>query len=135
MITGHQKDFYIGLDAEDIRGVLNLNYPIKEGNIIDWSEMENIWKYIFTNELRVDPSEHYIMISDSPMNPKINKEKLALIMFEEFNIPGLFFADQVVLPLYSIGKNIGIVADIGDAFSHFGSVFEGYSLRLLVIQL
>ena len=135
MITGHQKDFYIGLDAEDIRGVLNLNYPIKEGNIIDWSEMENIWKYIFTNELRVDPSEHYIMISDSPMNPKINKEKLALIMFEEFNIPGLFFADQVVLPLYSIGKNIGIVADIGDAFSHFGSVFEGYSLRHSIIRM
>ena len=78
--------------------------------------MENIWKYTFINELRVDPSEHYIMISDSPMNTKVNKEKLALIMFEEFNIPGLFFANQVVLPLYSIGKTIGIVADTGDVF-------------------
>ena len=47
MITGHQKDFYIGLDAEEIRGVLNLNYPIYEGNIIDWREKENIWEYIF----------------------------------------------------------------------------------------
>ena len=97
--------------------------------------MENIWKYIFTKELRVDPSEHYIMISDSPMNPKINKEKLALIMFEEFNIPGLFFADQVVMPLYSIGKTIGFVANIGDVFSHFGSVFEGYSLRQSIIRM
>ena len=26
MITGHQKDFYIGLDAEEIRSILNLNY-------------------------------------------------------------------------------------------------------------
>ena len=117
MITGHQKDFYIGLDAEDIRDILNLNYPIKQGNFIDWREMENIWKYIFTNELRVDPSEHYIMISDSPMNPKLNKEKLGLIMFEEFNSPGLFFANQIVLPLYSIGKTIGFVVDIGDIFS------------------
>ena len=135
MITGHQKDFYIRLEAEEIRGILNLNYPIKQGNIIDWREMENIWEYTFTNELRVDPSEHYIIISDSPMNTKVNKEKLALIMFEEFNIPGLFFANQVVLPLYSIGKTIGIVADIGDVFSHIGSVFEGYSLSHSIIEM
>ena len=97
--------------------------------------MKNIWKYIFTKELRVALSEHYIMISDSTMNRKINKEKLAIIMFEEFNILGLFFADQVVMPLYSIGKTIGFVANIGGAFSHFGSVFEGYSLHQSIIRM
>ena len=37
-------------------------------------------------------------------------------MFEKFNTPYLFFANQIALPLYSIGKTIGIVADIGDVF-------------------
>jgi actin-related protein len=51
------------------------------------------------------------MLTEAPMNPKENREKMAQIMFETFNVPGLYIAIQAVLSLYSAGKFTGIVTD------------------------
>lgn len=52
--------------------------------------MEKIWEYIFINELKVDPIEYNVMLTETSINPKENKEKMAQIMFEKFKIPKLF---------------------------------------------
>ena len=57
---GGETEFFIGADAQYKRGILKLNYPIKHGVIENWEEMEKIWDYIFTNELRVAPEEHNV---------------------------------------------------------------------------
>ena len=97
--------------------------------------MEKIWGHVFTNELRVAPEEHNVMLTEAPMNPKENREKMAQIMFETFNVPGLYIAIQAVLSLYSAGKFTGIVADSGDGVTHFVPIFDGYSLPHAVIRL
>ena len=38
---------YIGCDAQRMRGVLNLKYPIDKGMIKDWDQMMEIWNYCF----------------------------------------------------------------------------------------
>ena len=43
---------YVGEFAERKRGILNLNYPIENGIIQQWDEMEAIWHHTFYNELR-----------------------------------------------------------------------------------
>ena len=45
--------------------------------------------------------------------PQADRERLAQLAFEVFNVAGLYFADQAALALYSIGKSTGIVVDIG----------------------
>ena len=75
------------------------------------------------------------MLTEAPMNPKENREKMAQIMFETFNVPGLYIAIQAVLSLYSAGKFTGIVADSGDGVTHFVPIFDGYSLPHAVIRL
>lgn len=68
---------YVGSEADKNRGTLNLSYPIKHGVITDWDMMELIWMNIFEEELRLDPSDHPIMLTnDAPMNPKLNREKM-----------------------------------------------------------
>ena len=52
-----------------------------------------------------------------------------------FNVPGLYFAIQAVLSLYSAGKFSGIVADSGDGVTHFVPIFDRYSLTHAVIRL
>ena len=49
--------------------------------------MEKIWGHIFTNELRTAPEEHNVFLNQDPFNPKDNKEKTAIVMFEIFNVP------------------------------------------------
>ena len=135
MVGGDKKEFFVGADAEAKRGVLKLNYPIEHGVVNNWDDMEKIWGHVFTNELRVDPVEHNVMLTEAPMNPKENREKMAQIMFETFNVPGLYIAIQAVLSLYSAGKFTGIVADSGDGVTHFVPIFDGYSLPHAVIRL
>ena len=135
MVGGDKKEFFVVADAEAKRGVLKLNYPIEHGVINNWDDMEKIWGHVFTNELRVDPVEHNVMLTEAPMNPKENREKMAQIMFETFNVPGLYIAIQAVLSLYSAGKFTGIVTDSGDGVTHFVPIFDGYSLPHAVIRL
>merc|ERR1712166_451052 len=65
----------LGDEAKKMRGVLKLSYPIESGIVTDWSQMEKIWEYCFTNELRVDASEYNVFLTKAPMNPKANREK------------------------------------------------------------
>jgi len=84
MVGVESKSEYIGDEAQKMRGVLNLKYPIESGIVTSWDQMEKVWEYCFTNELRVDPSEHKVMLTEAPMNPKANREKMTSLMFETF---------------------------------------------------
>ena len=130
-----KKEFFVGADAEAKRGVLKLSYPIEHGIVENWDDMEKILGHIFTNELRVDPTEHNVMLTEPPNNPKENREKMAQIMFETFDIPGLYIANTDVLVLYCSGKYTGLVANSGEGVTHFSPIFDGFSLPHAVIRL
>ncbi|MBA7592159.1 Bacterial actin-related protein [subsurface metagenome] len=90
--------------------------------------MEKIWHYTFYTDLRIDPSEHPVLLTEAPLNPRPNREKMAEIMFETFNVPALYVAMQAVLSLYASGRTTGCVIDIGDGVSHVVPIFEGFAL-------
>jgi len=125
---GQQKDEYVGDEAQKLRGVLNLHYPIASGIINDWELMNKVWEYCFANELRVDASEHRILVTEAPLNPKANREKMTEVMFETHNVAGLYVAIQAVLSLYANGRTTGVVCDSGDGVSHTVPVFEGFQI-------
>jgi len=89
--------------------------------------MEAIWSHTFMNELRVDPSEHPVLLTEPPRNPKVNREKMEEIMFETFEVPAMYISIQAVLSLYASGRTTGLVLDIGDGVSHTVPIYEGFS--------
>jgi len=128
MVGVESKSEYIGDEAQKMRGVLNIKYPIESGIVTEWGQMEKVWEYCFNNELRVDPSEHKVMLTEAPGNPKANREKMTSLMFETFQVQGLYVAIQAVLSLYSNGRTTGLVVDSGDGVTHTVPVFEGFSI-------
>ncbi|XP_015689637.1 actin-related protein 3 isoform X1 [Oryza brachyantha] len=127
-------DFFIGEDAlarSRASSTYSLSYPIHNGQVENWDTMERFWQQCIFNYLRCDPEDHYFLLTESPLTPPETREYTGEIMFETFNVPGLYIAVQPVLALaagYTTTKceMTGVVVDVGDGATHIVPVADGY---------
>lgn len=135
MAGGLENDTFIGRSAEQHRGLLSIKYPMEHGTVIDWNDMELIWRYIYSKEqLQTFAEEHPVLITESPVNPRRNRERTAEILFESFNVPALFISMQAVLSLYASGRSTGVVLDSGDGITQAVPIYEGFALPLSIVR-
>jgi actin-related protein 3 len=128
-------DFHIGDQALKHSKSHQINYPINHGLIENWDNMEKIWQRCLFKYLKAEPEEHYMLLTEPPLNTPENREYTAEVMFETFNVPGLYIAVQAILALaasWTAQSNpsertlTGTVIDSGDGVTHVIPVAEGY---------
>lgn len=129
-------DYFIGDEAlaAGAGPGYGVHYPIRHGQVENWDHMERFWSNSIFKYLRVEPEDHYFLLTEPPLNPPENREQTAEIMFESFNVAGLYIAVQAVLALAASWTSskvsdrslTGTVIDSGDGVTHVIPVAEGY---------
>jgi actin, other eukaryote len=97
--------------------------------------MEKMLNHTFYVELRVSPDEHPVLLTEPPLNPKVNREKMTQIMFETFNVPAFYLSNPAVLSLYSNGRTTGIVCESGYGVTSTSPIYEGFSIPHAVAKI
>lgn len=75
----------VGDDASKLRSYLELSYPMENGIVKNWDDMEHLWNYTFYDKLKIDPKESKIVLTEPPLNPVANRKRLVEEMFEHYN--------------------------------------------------
>lgn len=119
----------MGEDCSKHPEALRLRYPVKEGVVQDWDDMARVWGHAFVRHLNVDPKEckatappspsvplpfpsfllkeadpPQVMLTDPPLNPTSNRERMLQTMFEVFGFQAAFV--QVLPPLVLLGTSL-----------------------------
>ncbi|RVW45218.1 Actin-related protein 2 [Vitis vinifera] len=129
------KDIIVGEGCAELRHQLDISYPVNNGIVQNWDDMGHIWDHAFFKELKIDPTECKILLTDPPLNPSKNRERMVETMFEKYNFAGVFIQIQAVLTLYAQGLLTGLVIDSGDGVTHVVPVVDGYSFPHLTKRM
>ncbi|KAL7418465.1 Actin-related protein 2 [Cryptotrichosporon argae] len=129
------RDLMVGDEAAENRSFLQMTQPMEHGIVKNWDDMQHLWDYTFAEKLQVDTAGRKVLLTEPPMNPKVNRHKMAEVMFERYGFGGVYVAIQAVLTLYAQGLQTGVVVDSGDGVTHIVPVYDGYALPHLTRRL
>jgi actin-related protein 2 len=124
----------VGDECAKARANLEVSYPLTHGVITNWEDMVHLYDYTW-DRLKINPKECQIMLTEAPMNPLSNRQKMAEVMFEKYGFNGMYISIQAVLTLYAQGLLTGVVVDSGDGVTHVVPVFDGYSMPHLIKRM
>ena len=103
-----------------------VHFPVHRGKIQDFDQFESLVHCILYELLGWEMGdEGNVIISEPLLTPRPDREHLTQLMFEVFNVNGLFIQDQPVLSLYAVAKQSGCVVDIGHGKVDISNVVEG----------
>jgi len=143
----------IGDEAAENRNYLQVTQPMEHGIVKNWEDMKHLWDYTFSEKLKINPEGRKVLLTEPPMNPKANRQKMCQVMFEEYGFQGVYVAIQAVLTLYAqgtsrfgllplmnlrylpIGLTTGVVVDSGDGVTHIVPVYDGFAMPHLTRRL
>lgn len=129
------KDIMCGDEASAVRSLLQVSYPMENGIIRNWDDMTHLWDYSFYDRMQLDTRGRKVLLTEPPMNPLANREKMVEVMFEKYGFGGVYVAIQAVLALYAQGLTSGVVVDSGDGVTHIVPVYESVVLNHLTRRL
>ncbi|KYQ91387.1 actin [Tieghemostelium lacteum] len=116
--------------------ILGKQAPSNNNNEIleDWEHRISLWRMIY-NKLGVNSEEYPVIISEQPINPKMNRLKTIEYLFEEFNASAAYMSQSSLLTMYSMGIISGMVLECGHSSSYALPVYEAYALPNAIKKL
>lgn len=84
--------------------MLKITYPLENGIVKDWNDIDHLWDYTFQQKLNINPHDCKILLTEPPLNPQKNRELMLQKMFEKYGFQAVYVAIQAILTLYAQGR-------------------------------
>eukprot|EP01083_Nonionella_stella_P012026 34145_1 len=117
-----QNGYYVGEDTSICR---TTSYPITDSIITNWNDIEHVWQYTL-DELHVTSRETPVFMTEAPLNPRANREKMTQIVFETMETPKFYVGCTATLSIYAAGRTTALAILCGFNKSVAVPVIEGY---------
>lgn len=111
----------------------HIHQPIRRGIIEDFEPMKFCWQHLLSHKNMHNQKKCDILLTDSPLNHRENKMKMAEYMFDKLKennitVDSLNIMNSAVLSLFASGRTNGIVVEAGEGITCAVPIFEGYAL-------
>ncbi|NWY05473.1 ACT protein, partial [Nothoprocta ornata] len=120
---------------EDEAGRADGTAILTHGVVTDWDGLETLWRRVFYRELAVCPEELAVLVTDAPLSPAANRERVAELLFEGFGVPAMLVLPRSLLAAYSYGRTSGLVVGSGAGTSYAAPILDGYALPHATFRL
>lgn len=96
------------------KGGHKMHFPLDPRKETDFEALEDVWEFIFSQELRIDAGEHPVVMTEVPAMTARARERMAEVLFESFRVPALNISSPAVLSLFAQGMATGVAVDCGN---------------------
>ncbi|KIO00756.1 hypothetical protein M404DRAFT_16358 [Pisolithus tinctorius Marx 270] len=121
---------YLGQHGPSIwRPGMEIGNPWRDGLIFDFNPIPPLISHALSDIMHANPSEHPVLVTEPAWNTAANRERMAEIMFEEFQVPAFYIANTGVLNAFASGKGSALVIDVGHSMASITPVVDGFVLR------
>ncbi|KIY65436.1 actin-like protein Arp4p [Cylindrobasidium torrendii FP15055 ss-10] len=125
-----KKKFHVGQSGPSIyRPGMEVGHPLTDGLITDFEPIQPLLDHAITKVLGCNPAEHPILVTEPAWNTPEDRERMAEIIFEQFNAPAFYIANTGVLNAFAAGKGNALVIDVGQNMASVTPVMDGFVLR------
>ena len=95
------------MDALKRSPLLSLRYPMEQGVVVNWDEIEMLIGHIY-KECAVVPNEVGVLFAETALNPQKTRRQLCELFYEKLDVPSLYLALQGYLSLMAEARETGI---------------------------
>ena len=121
--------YYYGLEQLELRRKdMEIRSAMRDGLVSDWDALERLWSHVLHTELRVDPQQHPLMLSEPVHTTAEIRERSASVFFEKHGVPALFMSKSAVLTAFAAGRSTALVFKSGGGHTYAVPVHDGFAL-------
>eukprot|EP00002_Diphylleia_rotans_P019348 TRINITY_DN3746_c0_g1_i1.p1 TRINITY_DN3746_c0_g1~~TRINITY_DN3746_c0_g1_i1.p1 ORF type:complete len:320 (+),score=60.48 TRINITY_DN3746_c0_g1_i1:68-1027(+) len=127
-----QRDRRVFVGDEQLcvrRDHMKLHSPFTDGSVTNWDAYESICNYALKTALRIDPTQHPLLLAESNFHQKKSREAVTEYMFEKLQVPAFFVCKSAVLSAFANGKPNALVIECGASSTSVVPVHDGYALQ------
>eukprot|EP00898_Chlorokybus_atmophyticus_P006776 jgi/Chlat1/709/Chrsp104S01204 len=104
-------------------------WPVQRGQVVAWGEAEALWRWALYEQLGwVEGEEGPLLLTEPALTSKYARERATQVLFEDFNVAGLYIAEQAPISCFAVGRLTATVIDIGHGKIDIVPVVEGVAV-------